>query len=103
MSSNQPDSGRKGSVTRHIPGLQRGENQAVQVLWERYFEPMVRVAEARLRGAPSRAGANVAGRRTCRSERQSDNESSGTIVAIAGSATGRSAQSPVLNAHGASR
>jgi DNA-directed RNA polymerase specialized sigma24 family protein len=39
-----------------IPALQRGEQQAVQVLWEHYFEPMVRVAEARLRGAPCRAG-----------------------------------------------
>jgi DNA-directed RNA polymerase specialized sigma24 family protein len=38
-----------------IPALQRGEQQAVHVLWERYFEPMVRVAEARLRGAPCRA------------------------------------------------
>jgi DNA-directed RNA polymerase specialized sigma24 family protein len=28
----------------------------VQVLWERYFEPMVRVAGARLRGTPCRAG-----------------------------------------------
>jgi DNA-directed RNA polymerase specialized sigma24 family protein len=52
MSPNQPDSGSDGSVTRCIPGLQRGEQQAVQVLWERYFKPMVRVAEARLRGAP---------------------------------------------------
>src|SRR5687768_7707304 len=56
MSSNQPDSGKEGSVTRMIPVLQRGEQQAVQVLWERYFEPMVRVAEARLLGAPCRAG-----------------------------------------------
>jgi DNA-directed RNA polymerase specialized sigma24 family protein len=39
-----------------IPALQRGEQQAVQVLWERYFGPMVRLAEARLRGAPCRAG-----------------------------------------------
>jgi DNA-directed RNA polymerase specialized sigma24 family protein len=39
-----------------IPALQRGERQAVQVLWERYFEPMVRLAEARLRGTPCRAG-----------------------------------------------
>ena len=56
MSSNQPDPGREGSVTRLIPALQRGEQQAVQALWEHYFEPMVRVAEARLRGAPCRAG-----------------------------------------------
>jgi DNA-directed RNA polymerase specialized sigma24 family protein len=39
-----------------IPALLRGEQKAVQMLWERYFEPMVRVAEARLRGAPCRAG-----------------------------------------------
>jgi DNA-directed RNA polymerase specialized sigma24 family protein len=57
MSSNQLDSGREGSVTRTIPALKRGEQQAVQVLWERYFKPMVGVAEARLRGAPCRAGA----------------------------------------------
>ena len=57
MSSNQLDSGREGSVTRMIPALQRGEQQAVQVLWMHYFEPMVRLAEARLRGAPCRAGA----------------------------------------------
>ena len=56
MSSDQLDSGREGSVTRIIPALQRGEQQAVQALWERYFEPMVRVAEARLRGAPCRVG-----------------------------------------------
>jgi DNA-directed RNA polymerase specialized sigma24 family protein len=37
-----------------IPALQRGEQQAVQVLWEHYFEPMVRVAEARLRGGSCR-------------------------------------------------
>ena len=54
MSPNQLDSGREGSVTRMIPALQRGEQQAVQVLWEHYFEPMVRVAEARLRGGSCR-------------------------------------------------
>jgi DNA-directed RNA polymerase specialized sigma24 family protein len=56
MSSTRLDSGREGSVTREIPALQRGEQQAVRVLWEHYFEPMVRVAEARLRCAPCRAG-----------------------------------------------
>src|SRR5262245_39537409 len=56
MSCGQPDPGRVGSVTRLIPGLQHGEREAVKVLWERYFEPMVRVAGARLRGAPCRAG-----------------------------------------------
>jgi DNA-directed RNA polymerase specialized sigma24 family protein len=54
--SNEPNSVGVGSVTRWIPGLQRGEQEAVQALWERYFEPMVRVAESRLRGAPCRAG-----------------------------------------------
>jgi DNA-directed RNA polymerase specialized sigma24 family protein len=56
MSPNQIDPGGEGSVTRMIPALQRGEQQAVQVLWKRYFEPMVGVAEARLRGTPCRAG-----------------------------------------------
>src|SRR5262245_37824442 len=56
MSSNQPDLDGVGSVTRMIPDLQRGERQAVQVLWEHYFMPIVRLAEMRLRGAPCRSG-----------------------------------------------
>jgi DNA-directed RNA polymerase specialized sigma24 family protein len=43
-------------VTRWIPGLPQGDQQAIQVLWQHSFEPLVRLAEARLRGAPCRAG-----------------------------------------------
>jgi DNA-directed RNA polymerase specialized sigma24 family protein len=45
-----------GSVTRWISGLQRGDQEAIQALWEHYFEPLARIAQARLRGAPCRAG-----------------------------------------------
>jgi len=39
-----------GSVTRWIPGLQRGvTSKPSQVLWEHYFEPLARIAKARLR------------------------------------------------------
>jgi DNA-directed RNA polymerase specialized sigma24 family protein len=41
-----------GSVSRWIPELRRGDRQAIQRLWERYFDGMVRVARGRLRGAP---------------------------------------------------
>jgi hypothetical protein len=43
-----------GSVTRWLPGLQRGERAAVSALWERYFAHLVRIAEARLRGSAIR-------------------------------------------------
>jgi DNA-directed RNA polymerase specialized sigma24 family protein len=33
-----------------------GDRAAIQALWQRYHEPLLRVAEARLRGAPCRAG-----------------------------------------------
>jgi DNA-directed RNA polymerase specialized sigma24 family protein len=46
-----------GSVTRWIPNLRQGDQHAVQVLWEHYFEPLVRLAEARLRGASCQSGA----------------------------------------------
>jgi DNA-directed RNA polymerase specialized sigma24 family protein len=39
-------------VTRWLPGLQRGDREAMSALWGRYFAPLVQVAEARLRGAP---------------------------------------------------
>jgi RNA polymerase sigma factor (sigma-70 family) len=42
-----------GSISRWIPGLRRGDRQAIGRLWERYFDDMVRVARGRLRGAPS--------------------------------------------------
>jgi DNA-directed RNA polymerase specialized sigma24 family protein len=56
MTAEQPDGGDAGSVTRWIPGLRRGDRGAVQALWERYFGPLARIAEARLHGAPRRAG-----------------------------------------------
>ena len=52
MTAERPNTGGPGSVTRWIPGLQRGDRRAIQALWEHYFEPMVRLAQARLRGAP---------------------------------------------------
>lgn len=45
-----------GSVTQWLPGLRRGDRAAIQALWQRYYEPLVRVAEARLRGAQRRVG-----------------------------------------------
>src|SRR5262245_9287087 len=56
VTEERPDCGGAGSVTRRIPGLRRGDRRAVQALWERYFAPLARIAEARLRGAPRRAG-----------------------------------------------
>jgi len=56
MTAERQDGGEAGSVTRWIPGLRRGDRQAVQALWERYFGPLARIAEARLHGAPRRAG-----------------------------------------------
>jgi DNA-directed RNA polymerase specialized sigma24 family protein len=38
-----------------IPGLLRGDRQAVTSLWERYYRPLVRLAEERLRNARCRA------------------------------------------------
>jgi RNA polymerase sigma factor (sigma-70 family) len=37
-----------GSVSQLIPGLKEGDRQAMQKLWERYFQPMVRVARGRM-------------------------------------------------------
>src|SRR5271154_3250417 len=45
-----------GSVTRLLSGVRRADQAAIQALWVRYYEQLVRVAEARLRGAPRRAG-----------------------------------------------
>src|SRR3954465_10931710 len=49
--------GPDGSVTRWLDDLKGGEggegaNAAVQPLWERYFERLVRLAHPRLRAAP---------------------------------------------------
>ena len=38
------------SVSRWLDGLKAGDNSAIQRLWDRYFENLVRVAGARLRG-----------------------------------------------------
>jgi DNA-directed RNA polymerase specialized sigma24 family protein len=44
-----------GSVSYWIEQLKAGESLAAQKLWEGYFERLVRLARARLRGAPRRA------------------------------------------------
>jgi DNA-directed RNA polymerase specialized sigma24 family protein len=44
-----------GSVTRWIRQLKAGDHAAVQPLWERYFDRLVRVAREKLRGVPRRA------------------------------------------------
>lgn len=46
-----------GSVTVWIDGLRRREPAAVQAVWERFFDRMVRRARDRLRGANRRAAA----------------------------------------------
>jgi DNA-directed RNA polymerase specialized sigma24 family protein len=43
---NEPPS--PGSVSQLIPGLKQGDQQAMQQLWERYFQPMVRLARKRI-------------------------------------------------------
>jgi DNA-directed RNA polymerase specialized sigma24 family protein len=57
MTAERPNTNEAGSVTRWIPGLQDGDRRAVQALWGQYFEPMVRIAQARLRGASCQSGA----------------------------------------------
>ncbi len=52
----RPEPKEPGSVTRRIPDLRRGDQRAVQALWEYVFEPLARIAQARLRGAPCRVG-----------------------------------------------
>src|SRR5262249_1376561 len=43
-----------GSVTALIERLEAGDHDAAQPLWERYYPRLVRLAPARLRGAPRR-------------------------------------------------
>jgi DNA-directed RNA polymerase specialized sigma24 family protein len=43
-----------GSVSQLIPGLKEGDRQAMQKLWERYFQPMVRLAAGRVHPARRR-------------------------------------------------
>ena len=45
----------KGSVTRWLGPLQEGDPAAVQQLWERYFQRLVRLARTMLEGSPRRA------------------------------------------------
>ena len=47
-----------GSVSRLIPDLRKGDRQAMQGLWEHYFQPLVRAARGRLH--PGRCRAAVA-------------------------------------------
>ena len=49
-------SGSPGSVSRLIPDLLEGDRQAMQKLWERYFQPLVRLARSRSRPARRIAG-----------------------------------------------
>jgi ECF sigma factor len=42
----------EGSVTRWVGGLKAGDPEATRHLWDRYFADLVRLARARLRGAP---------------------------------------------------
>jgi DNA-directed RNA polymerase specialized sigma24 family protein len=46
--SNEP----QGSVTHWIGALKAGDAEAVQRLWERYFDELVRLARAKLGGLP---------------------------------------------------
>lgn len=45
-----------GSITRWIGDLKAGDRAAVQPLWERYFDRLVRLARARLRAARRPSG-----------------------------------------------
>jgi DNA-directed RNA polymerase specialized sigma24 family protein len=45
----------EGSVSNWIGQLKAGDRDAIQQLWERYFQRLVSLARAKLRGAPRRA------------------------------------------------
>jgi len=45
----------EGSVSNWIGRLKEGDHAAIQQLWERYFQRLVGLARAKLRGAPRRA------------------------------------------------
>jgi DNA-directed RNA polymerase specialized sigma24 family protein len=51
-----------GSVSRLLGGLRDGDEEAVRLLWQRYFQPLVRLARSRLsaRGCTSRDAEDVA-------------------------------------------
>jgi DNA-directed RNA polymerase specialized sigma24 family protein len=42
----------RGSITRWIEGVRDGDPEAVQAIWERYFEKLVRFARKKLQGFP---------------------------------------------------
>src|SRR5262245_44415949 len=44
-----------GSVTHWVRTLRAGDPRAAEALWRRYFEGLIRLARARLRGAPCAA------------------------------------------------
>jgi DNA-directed RNA polymerase specialized sigma24 family protein len=52
----------QGSVSRLIGGLRQGDEEAVRGLWQRYFQPLVRLARARLAagGGPAADAEDVA-------------------------------------------
>jgi RNA polymerase sigma factor (sigma-70 family) len=52
----QNSSGSMGSVSQLIPELLEGDRRAMQTLWERYFQPLVRLARDRNRAARRVAG-----------------------------------------------
>ncbi len=43
-----------GSITSWIAAAKRGDDAAIEALWERYFPELVRLARDKLRGLPSR-------------------------------------------------
>ena len=45
----------EGSVTRHLGMLKRGDHAAAVLLWRRYFQRLMRVAQRRLSGTARRA------------------------------------------------
>src|SRR5271166_2852365 len=49
--------GDEGSITQWISGLKAGDPDAARALWERYFDKLVRMAAARLQGAPGSSAA----------------------------------------------
>jgi RNA polymerase sigma factor (sigma-70 family) len=51
-----PTPGAPGSVSRLIPDLRDGDRRAMQQLWERYFQPLVRLARSRMRCTRGPAG-----------------------------------------------
>jgi len=49
-----PSSSANSSVTQWIAGLKEGKAEAAERLWQRYFEPLVRLARKKLGSAPRR-------------------------------------------------